>query len=348
MTGKSLGIRELAHQLDISIGTVSRALNGHREVNAETRQRVLDAARRLGYAPNQSGRSLRKGRTNTVALMMRTNTDRVSYGDTFFINLCEGLQDRLARHHLDLIILPCSSAQDQDEYLRRAVERRLADGFIISDTQPIDPRIDFLLARRIPFVALGRSESGGTHAWVDLDFEGVVQESIDRLAAFGHRRIALAMTTRSVNNRLVLTRAYAKALALHGIPYDPALVIGMPNTADSGYTLGERLLAFADRPSAILLAQEALAIGLYRRLGETGLAVGRDLSIIGFRENPACGVLSPPLTCFRLSLPDLGVRLAEVLIEALRDEPPGDREIVRQLWPMTLLAGESDGPRTPI
>lgn len=343
MERKPLGIRELARHLDISIGTVSRALNGRLDVNPETRRRVQEAAVRLGYVPNQSGRSLRQGTTRTVALMMRTKLDRTSFGETFFMILSEGIQDALARHQLDLVILPCTSTQDQDEYLRRAVERHLADGFIISDTQRVDRRIDFLIERRIPFVALGRSLSGGSHAWIDLDFEGVARQSVDRLAGFGHRRIALALGAREVNNRYVFEQAFREALAAHGLPGDPDLILRVPNTEAGGYELGRSLLALRDRPTAVILVQETLAVGLYRSLGDAALEPGRDLSIIGFRQNPTCRFLSPSLTCFSLSLQELGARLGEALVAVMR-EGGGGREPVRELWPMTLVAGGSDGP----
>ncbi len=343
MERKSVGIRELARHLNISIGTVSRALNGRSDVNAETRQRVLEAAVELGYAANHSGRTLRQGTTNTVALMMRTNIDTTGFGETFFMSLSEGVQEVLARHNLDLVILPCSSNHDQDEYLRRAVERHLADGFIISDTQRVDHRIDYLIKRRIPFVALGRSLSGGPHFWVDLDFEAVAKQSVTRLVDLGHRRIALGMVAREVNNRYIFEEAYRDALASHGIPFDPDLVVRVPNTEAGGYQLGQDLLAIRDRPTAVILVQETLAIGLYRSLGEAGLEPGRDLSVIGFRQNPTCRFLSPSLTCFSLSLQELGVRLGEVLVDVMHRGPfETDPEPIRQLWPMTLVPGQSD------
>jgi DNA-binding LacI/PurR family transcriptional regulator len=348
---KSIGIRQLARHLDISIGTVSRALNGRGDVNSETRKRVQEAARQLGYVPNQSGRTLRQGTTNTVALMMRTNVNRTGFGETFFMALSEGVQDVLARHQLDLVILPCSSAQDQDEYLHRAVERHLADAFIISDTQRVDRRIDYLIKRDIPFVALGRSLSGGSHAWIDLDFEGVAEQSVTRLINLGHRCIALGIADREVNNRYIFEEAYRNALSAHGISFQPDLVVRVPNTEAGGYELGQRLLAMPERPTSVILVQETLAIGLYRSLSEAGLEPGRDLSIIGFRQNPSCCFLSPALTCFSLSLQALGASLGEVLVGLMGQGPSrSDPQPVRQLWPMTLVSGESDtlpGPSLP-
>jgi DNA-binding LacI/PurR family transcriptional regulator len=146
-----------------------------------------------------------------------------------------------------------------------------------------------------------------------------------------------------VNNRYIFEEAYRNALTSHGIPFDPDLIVRVPNTEAGGYQLGQDLLAIQDRPTAVILVQETLAIGLYRSLGEASLEPGRDLSVIGFRQNPTCRFLSPSLTCFSLSLQELGVRLGEVLMNVMHRGPSeADPEPVRQLWPMTLVPGQSD------
>lgn len=342
MEQKAVGIRELARRLDISIGTVSRALNGRAEVSAETRARVHDAARQLGYAPNQSGRALRQGATRTVALMMRPGRNTLAYGETFFLTLSEGLQEVLAGAGLDLIVLPSGPGLDQFEYLRRAAERRLADAFIISDTQPTDPRIDHLLAKGIPFVALGRSLSGGAHPWIDLDFEGVAEQAVDRLFRGGHRRIALALTEQTAHSRIVLNEGFSAALQRRGLEPDPSLVFRVPDNEAGGFELGQGLLSQADRPTAVILAQATQAIGLYRFLRESNLRPGHDLSVIAFRHSPICQFLTPTLTSFGVSLQELGARLGRILIGAMQHGQTG--QLVHELWPMTLIEGGSDGP----
>src|SRR5690606_13259066 len=138
------GIRRLAQQLNLSIGTVSRALNGKPDVNEETRRRVLEAAAEIGYAPNQAGRALRKGSTGVVGFMMQTGSEITGEGDVFFMSVFDGVQTVLARHQLDLVVLLCSSEQDSTEYMKRIVARGIADALIISATKRVDHRIDFL------------------------------------------------------------------------------------------------------------------------------------------------------------------------------------------------------------
>lgn len=202
------GIRRLAKDLDISIGTVSRALNGRPDVNEATRKRVVEAAERLGYVPNQSGRALRKGTTGIVGFMIETGSKTAVDGDTFFLSVFDGVQAVLARHQLDLVALLCSSEEDPNEYLHRVVARGFVDGLIISATQRRDPRIDLLADRKIPFIALGRSLTDRGNAWYDLDFEGIANTAVDRLVQKGHRRIALSANDDEINLSYVLVDSY--------------------------------------------------------------------------------------------------------------------------------------------
>ena len=122
---------------------------------------------------------------------MQTNTARTEMGETFYFSVSNGLQQALAAQSMDLVLLPIGPTKDPYEYLVNAVDRHIADAYVISNTHRVDPRVDLLTHRGVPFVALGRGGSAA-HAWLDLDFEGVAAESVKRLARVGHQRIALA------------------------------------------------------------------------------------------------------------------------------------------------------------
>ena len=138
-----IGIRQLARHLGLSIGTVSRALNDRDDVNAETRQRVLEAAAELGYSPNQSGRSLRRGRTDLVAMIVPSGPDDTLI-NTVFLSVLNGLKRRLGAHGLDLAMFVEDGREDRLAALRRVTERGIADALIIADTEVVDPRVDYL------------------------------------------------------------------------------------------------------------------------------------------------------------------------------------------------------------
>ncbi len=337
-----MSIRELARHLNVSIGTVSRALNGRSDVNPDTRQRVLKAAADLGYSPNQSGRSLRQGATGMIALLIPTSR-KMALADTIFMTVLDGLRTYLEDRNLDLMVLLSGAGERAYAYLRRTAERRLADGLIIAETQRVDPRIDYLQAKNIPFVAFGRSLSGGSHPWVDLDFEGVAAASVARLVAAGHRRIALATSAEEINYGYLFAEAYRQSLVRHGLAVDPELIFRVENSEDGGYDFGSRLVAMADRPTAALLVNVNMVVGLYRRLIEGGLSPGRDLSIIGFQQESSARFLSPKVTCFKSSLHALGVRLGEALLSTMPAYAEAVRApVVQEVWPMELVPGESD------
>nr|WP_210316308.1 substrate-binding domain-containing protein [Devosia oryzisoli] len=333
----------MAQDLNISIGTVSRALNGKSDVSQETRARVMEAAAAMGYVPNQAGRSLRKGNTNAIGFIYEGEVGTTGHGDTFFLGVFSGVQDVLSRHHLDLVVLPCPRDDDPTEHVRRIMARRMVDGLIVSATRRKDSRIELLNRAGIPFVALGRSSTPGTYPWLDLDFAGVAGQATDRMVAAGHRRIAVAVPSNDVNLGFVYLEGYKQALARHGIAFDPELVLRVASSEEGGYQAGHELLSMDNRPTAVLLIYELMAIGLYRRLNEAGVRPGRDVAVVGFRESSLSRFLSPTLTSYRISLRSVGVMLAEALLASMPDYaehyPMG---LVHRVLPLELVEGESD------
>ena len=338
------GIAKLAHELGVSTATVSRALNGKADVNEATRKRVLEAASRLGYAANASARSLARGSTNQVGFMIELNPETAT-SDNFFMGVFDGVQSVLVQHDLELLVLPCPTSHDPYPYLQRFVARNAVDAMIISATQRVDPRIDLLQSRSIPFVSIGRSTSGKDYSWIDLDREGVVKASIDRFVDQGHRRIAVTVPPGNINFAYLMRDAYRRAVKKHGLPLDSDLIIETKWNEQGGYDLADVIFGFKEPPTAVLLIYEMISIGLYRRLEELRKRPGRDLAIIAFRDEPAIRSLSPAVTRFQLSLHDLGVGIAQAMlaqIPAFQEQYP--LGTVQKRWPLTLMAGDSDGP----
>jgi DNA-binding LacI/PurR family transcriptional regulator len=336
------GIARLAQELGISTGTVSRALNGKPDVNESTRQLVLQTAKRLGYAPNQAARTLAQGTTRSVGFMMDLDRETAASSEYFFMGVFDGVQSVLADRGLDLLVLPRPTKANALEFLKRYVARGVFDGMILAATQRLDPRIELLESAGIPFVTLGRSLSGENHPWIDLDFEGVAQSAIERFVAAGHTRIAVTVPTGGINFGPLFENAYREALARHALRFDSSLVFAAGRNEDAGYDLVDRMASQPNPPTAILLIFETLAIGIYRRLAELGRVPGRDLAIIGFRDEPTVRFLIPSLTCFSTSLHDLGEDLARALLSRI---PPHAEQFAgtpsHRLAPMQLRAGDS-------
>jgi DNA-binding LacI/PurR family transcriptional regulator len=319
-----VGIRELARHLDISIGTVSRALNNRADVNPLTRERVREAADKLGYSPNQSGRSLRRGRTDLVGVIFPGGV-----GDSpinmVFLSVLAGLKRRLSEQGLDLAIFLEDEADDRLESLRRVTERGLVDALIIANTARRDPRVDYLRRLSKPFVAFGRTQSPIEHAWIDPDFEGAVEGAVQHLVQLGHRRIALTLPDIETNYVDLIARNYRKAMRRQGLRAEEAR---WPAGERGGLAAAEALLVSDPRPTAVLISDSMHAVALYRRLGEAGMLPGRDLSIVGILPETRAQSLIPALACYQTDWTEIGRGLGEAVIlelEQAEGRPkPGD------------------------
>ena len=211
-----MGIRQLAHELQLSIGTVSRALNDRPDVNDDTRARVKAAAVRAGYVPNQSGRSLRSGRTGIVAAVIPTRTFASTTDSGLFVIL-EGARRTLRGHALELIVLFRGPDEDALENLQRTVQRRIADAVIISQTTANDPRLTYLKACGIDYVAFGRSSGIDDYPFVDFDFESMAREAVRLFVAGGHRRLAVALSDPALNYETTTAAAFRAEAARQGL-----------------------------------------------------------------------------------------------------------------------------------
>jgi DNA-binding LacI/PurR family transcriptional regulator len=331
-------IRTLADHLNISIGTVSRALNNRAGVNAETRKRVLDAATALGYVANQSGRSLRRGATNTIGFVVETGEPANQSGDNFFFVLVDAMNEVLAERGYDLVILPCHSADDPVEFLQRVIARGTVDAIVITATRRQDRRIALLAQSAMPFLTLGRSETEGVYPWIDLDFEGVARRSVSELAAAGHRRIAVAVPDSDVALGTHFRRGYLDGLAEAGLDPDEALILRVPSSEAGGVEFGRRVVAMNPRPTAALICSEIATVGLYVALASAGLHPGADMSVVAFRDNAQVRFLRPAPACFHVDIPALGRTLAEMVLELVQNDPDQVREKHR-IWQMDFVPG---------
>jgi DNA-binding LacI/PurR family transcriptional regulator len=345
-----VGIRELARHLEISIGTVSRALNDRADVNPLTRQRVRDAAAKLGYSPNQSGRSLRRGRTDLVGVIIPGGADDALI-NMVFLYVLAGLRRRLSQEGLDLAIFLEDRGDDRLESLRRVTERGLVDAAIIADTVRRDPRADYLAKLGKPFVAFGRTQSRLKHAWIDPDFEAAVDDAVEHLVRLGHRRIALWLPDVRTNYVDIIGRTYRRAMRRWGLRSDEGLELRRPAGEQGGLAAAEVLLASHPRPTAVLISDSMHAVALYRRLGEVGMLPGRELSIVGILPETRAQSLIPALTSYQTDWTGIGGHLGEAVILELAwaagrrrgGDIPSRKRSIQLKVPVELRPGDSVG-----
>ncbi|MBP7243580.1 LacI family DNA-binding transcriptional regulator [Amaricoccus sp.] len=323
-----MGIRTLARELSLSIGTVSRALNGRPDVNEVTRARVKAAAIAAGYEPNQSGRSLRKGCTGMVAALLPTSVIGPTL-DSIFGRVFEGVRRTLYRENVDLMVMFRGPDEDPLTNLQRVVSRRIADAIILTQTRPLDPRIDCLDAMGMRFVAFGRTSDSTAHPWVDFDFEAAASSAAQVFANGGHRRVALVTNALDLNYNDILRRVFRAEAERLGVA---AVVL---EARDYRLTEESRdALDDADNaPTAFLIGNEGMAAGLYGALAAVGRPVGRGSAVICALPALSPAALVPALSSFDSDLDAVGCALGRHLLAILPGVEP------RRAPPATAMPG---------
>ncbi|UEM07908.1 LacI family DNA-binding transcriptional regulator (plasmid) [Skermanella rosea] len=283
---RQANLKTLADHLGLSVTTVSRALKDGPEVRPETIARVKEAAASLGYVPNVGGIHLRTGRTMKVCSILFA-PEVGDYGDPGFLAQVESLSAGLEVSHYNLLVLAQTGRQTPLEAVRKVYEQRMADAVVFSRTLPLDERVRYCLERDFPFVSFGRTELQTPHAYVDHDDEGAVFDAVTRLAAEGHRRIALINPSGGLTYLGYRLRGYQRALAEAGLPWDPKLSVVADLSVRAAREAARRLVTEGGAATAIICANQMSVVGVLEGLIGCGVDTIRDgLPVVGFGGMP--------------------------------------------------------------
>jgi LacI family transcriptional regulator len=321
----------VATEAGVHPSTVSRALNHHAEstIRAETRQRVLAAADRLGYRPSALARSLRLQRTWTLGMLVPDITN------PFFSSIIKGAEDAARERGYNLIL--CNSEDDparEATYLRVLRERQV-DGLLIASSQMADDTIDQLRAEAFPFVLVNRAAHGADDLTVLVDNHAAAHELVAYLAGLGHRRVGHVAGPQNTTTGAERRDGYRAAVLQYGLADEPGLLVEAEAFSEqAGSRALHAMLAGPARPTAVFGANDLIAIGMLQHLREIGVRVPQDLSIVGFNDIPLAGLLEPALTTVRVPQLGMGLAAAHLLIDRLEGNPIG---AVRVTLPTELI-----------
>lgn len=314
-------IRDLAKKLNLSITTVSRALDGYSDVSAETRERVVRAADELGYRPSYIARHLRKHRTDTIGYVLPTSSPQFS--DPFYTSFLTGLCDESASRRIDLLVTsaPPGSKQEQEQYRHWVLSGRV-DGIVLNRLRLQDWRVSFLEERRLPFSGLGYSLTSERFPRVEVDERDGFAALTRRLIELGHRRIAYIGAPPELSLQTERSAGYRQALQAAGIPADPRLELPGDLSEQCGYETALRLLRDPEPPTAILGCNDLTALGAHKAARELHINIGEELAIAGYDGIPEAGFVHPPLTTLAQPTYEIARRLVEMLLDRLDAASP--------------------------
>ena len=329
-------IKDVARQARVSVATVSRALNGHANVTAETRAHVLGVAAALRFVPSSAAQSLITRRTHTVGALLPD-----LHGE-YFSELIRGID--LAARARGLHLLVSSSHGDAAEAAAalRAMNGRV-DGLLV-----MSPHVnaDFLwgnVAAGLPTVLMNTRVAGDEHSSFAIDNHGGAVAMVRHLVERGHRDIAFVAGPESNYEAHERLLGYRAALA-ELLPDTTEHVLQGDFTQESGWRAGNQLAALTRRPSAVFAGNDMMAIGCLAALNEAGIVVPDEIALGGFDDIPMSRYLNPSLTTVRARITELGGLALERLASVI--EEPGHGAPQHQTLRADLVVRQSTATTT--
>jgi DNA-binding LacI/PurR family transcriptional regulator len=308
-----MNIAEVARLAGVSRSTVSYVLSGKRQVTDATRQRVLRVIDEVGYRPSAVARSLRHGETRTLGLVVPPLRHRLSAEQLYFVG---AVADAAADHDYDILLSP--SGGDREAAFDKLIGERRVDGIVLMETGEGDDRARKLAESRFPFVTIGRTGSDA-HAWVDLDYSGLIAEGARQLYALGHRRIALINRPRELFDRgygpaIRAQQGFQQACAELGMTGPALCCDDLPAAA---HECVEQIYATAPEPTAILTINEQALSGLLFALHERGRSVPAEVSVLAVASCRIATTLQPQVSAADVPAEEMGRHAVVTLLQLI-------------------------------
>ncbi len=328
-------MRDVAARAGVSVTTVSHVINETRPVSDELRRRVLAAMDELGYQPNRLARSLRRGQTHTIGMIIPDSAN------PFFAEVARGVEDTSFENGYSLIL--CNSDGDLDKellYTNVLTEKRV-DGILFVAAGLSTDRILDLQHQKTPLVVVDRDLPDAAVDSVLTDNAQGGWLATRHLIELGHRRIACITGPSDLTPSADRVTGYRRAMREEGIPIDEALIVKGDFQYDSAYRASIQLLQMQDPPTAIFACNDLMAVAVMRAALEQGQRVPDDLSVVGFDDVRLAAFANPPLTTIAQPKHEIGAVAATMLLKRMQNH---ERPAHRQVFETSLVIRKSTAP----
>jgi len=312
-------IKDVAALAGVSPSTVSRTCKNNPSISEETKERVRKAMAELGYEPNFQASNLASQNSRTIGIILPASAKEV-YENSFYLEAIQGISHYCnGRQYMTTIV----TGQDEAEILDavRSMSRSgKVDGFIILYSKKDDPVIDYLFNEGLLYILIGKATQY-TNQTIYIDNDNLLagREAAEYLYQLGHRRIAYLGSDSSLMFSADRKAGYQLALASHQLPVRPEYCVEVKNVSENNEEAIRGLLMQKDRPTAILVSDDILAVSLERVCLENHLAIPEDLSIISFNNSLFARLTSPQLTSIDIGAGQLGSEAASQIINHIEN-----------------------------
>ncbi len=330
-------LADIAHELGVSKMTISRAINNHPEINADTRHRVLEVARRLNYRPNQHARALATNRSYLLGMVVP------DLMHSYYAELLRSIESVARPAGFQIVV--CNTEEDAGRELSEVQALlRGTDGLIVASALPPAETKEYrkMIKEGAKIVLIDRELANLHCPVVTTDNIRVGMLATEHLISLGHRQIG---HLRGKPSAVAADRfeGYKQALAKHALPFNASLARECGFLESGGYEAMRDWIAEGCFPKAVFAANDPAAIGAMQAIEEAGLRVGHDLAIVGAGKIHYGDMLRVPLTTVSWSLAEMGQAAAEVLLKLIDNKLSGPKSAPRIVIAPELIVRQSSG-----
>ena len=329
-------IREVAERVGVHPSTVSRVLNPvtRGRITPEVVDKVITVANELGYRPNQAARGLRTNRTSTIGVLIPDITNPL------FPPIIRGIEDGLGANGYTAILGNTDNIVSREMDAVATMRARQVDGLILATARRDDPLIAECLKDKLPVVLVNRTaDADGVSSIVNDDALGI-SLAVRHLKELGHRRIAHIAGPRTLSTGNARREGFLSVMGAKELLPDQKLIAETNAfSEDEGLRAAAQLISDGREFTAIVAANDLLALGAYEAIADAGLSCPGDISVTGFNDMPFVDRLSPPLTTIRIPHYELGREAARRLVELI--QTPDSPARATTLRPELIVRGST-------
>jgi len=335
---RRITLKLVADQAGVHASTASRALNPATRamVLPSVAQKVLDVARELGYRPDPVAASLRTGRSKLVAILVPDISNSV------FAPILSGASERLATEGYTVIVADVGSDKDKQLDIATGLLARRVDGFILATVSKDDPLVAFCLDQHVPAVLVNRAEAQSRLSSVVSDDELSMQMAVDHLVSLGHIVIGHIAGPTQHSTGYLRRRGFSRAIAKHALTENAAVQVAKNYSRLEGANAARKLLDANPHVTAIVAANDLLALGVYDVLRERNIACPGDISVIGHNDMQLVDMIAPPLTTIHINHHDMGQQSAELLQQIIENPNRAKHNVILQ--PTLIVRASTAAP----
>lgn len=315
-TSRKSTIHDVAKAAGVAISSVSRVLSGHPHVSESLRERVLAAARTLGYEPDFLAHGLRSGSTYSVGFLVG------SISNPIMADISASIGNVLAAHGYSMLLVCSQNHPEQDEAYLRFLARRQVSGLIVSSATAGPEQAALLITELgLPTVMLDRQLPAGDHvSAVQSDHQRGMKAAVAHLVSQGHQRIGFISAPEFFYPAQARLQGFQAGLAAANLPGDPTLIRLVGMSKEVGYQETDALLTLPAPPTALIAGGNLILAGVLQALQERQVAVGRDLALIGCDDTELTRLYNPAITVVARDLGQLGESAARLLLATMAQQ----------------------------